>query len=58
MKVKDIMTPNPACCEPETSLRKVAEMLVDHDCGADKRTAEVLEHVSRPRGRPASGTAS
>ena len=34
MKVKDLMTPNPACCTPATSLREVAEMFVDHDCGA------------------------
>jgi len=34
MKVKDVMTPNPACCTPDTSLREVAEMFVDHDCGA------------------------
>jgi CBS domain-containing protein len=34
MKAGDIMTPNPACCTPETGLREVAQMLVDHDCGA------------------------
>ena len=34
MRVKDIMTPNPACCMVDTSLREVAEMFVDHDCGA------------------------
>jgi len=34
MKVQAIMTPNPACCTPDTSLREVAEMFVDHDCGA------------------------
>ncbi len=34
MKIKEIMTPSPACCTPETSLREVAEMFVDHDCGA------------------------
>jgi CBS domain-containing protein len=28
------MTPNPACCTPGTSLRQVAEMFVEHDCGA------------------------
>ena len=32
--VKDLMTPNPACCTPDTSLREVAEMFVEHDCGA------------------------
>ena len=34
MKAKDVMTPNPACCLPETSLQEVAQMFVDHDCGA------------------------
>jgi CBS domain-containing protein len=34
MKVKEIMTASPACCGPDTSLREVAAMFVDHDCGA------------------------
>jgi CBS domain-containing protein len=34
MKIKDIMTKSPACCTPETSLREVAAMFVDNDCGA------------------------
>ena len=34
MKAKDVMTPNPACCTPETNLQEVAQMFVDHDCGA------------------------
>jgi len=33
MKVKDIMTTDPACCTAETSLQEVAKMMVDHDCG-------------------------
>jgi CBS domain-containing protein len=33
MNVKDIMTPFPACCTPETPLRDVAALMVDHDCG-------------------------
>jgi CBS domain-containing protein len=33
-KAKDIMTPNPACCTPDTGLRRVAEMFLEHDCGA------------------------
>lgn len=33
MKVSDIMTPNPACCAPETPIIEVARMMVDHDCG-------------------------
>jgi len=34
MKIREVMTPNPACCTPETSLREVAEIFVEHDCGA------------------------
>lgn len=31
--VKDYMTRNPAFCSPDTELRKVAQMMVDCDCG-------------------------
>jgi CBS domain-containing protein len=34
MRVRDIMTANPACCTPDTPLIDVAKMLVSHDCGA------------------------
>ncbi|HZO91966.1 MAG TPA: CBS domain-containing protein [Chthonomonadaceae bacterium] len=34
MNVQDIMTPNPACCTPETSLRDVARLMVEHCCGS------------------------
>jgi CBS domain-containing protein len=33
MQVREIMTENPACCTPETSLQEVARMMVEHDCG-------------------------
>jgi CBS domain-containing protein len=33
MKVKDIMTADPACCTSETALQEVAQMMIDHDCG-------------------------
>ena len=33
MQVKDMMTRNPACCTPDTSLREVAQMMVQKDCG-------------------------
>jgi len=33
MKVKDIMTGNPVCCTPHTSLRDVARMMADSRCG-------------------------
>lgn len=33
MIVKEIMTSNPACCTPDTSLPEVARMMVQRDCG-------------------------
>ncbi len=33
MQVKDVMTPDPACCTPETSLTEVAGLMVENDCG-------------------------
>ncbi|HKA38055.1 MAG TPA: CBS domain-containing protein [Thermoanaerobaculia bacterium] len=45
MKAKDLMTPNPACCTPDTSLREVASMFVDHDCGAVP-VVESLENMT------------
>jgi CBS domain-containing protein len=33
MKVKDIMTKDPACCMPDTNLQAVARMMIDNDCG-------------------------
>ena len=33
MQVKDLMTPDPTCCTPDTTLQRVAELMVEHDCG-------------------------
>ncbi|MGH9874784.1 MAG: CBS domain-containing protein [Pyrinomonadaceae bacterium] len=33
MEVREVMTANPACCTPDTSLQEVARMMVDNDCG-------------------------
>ena len=33
MNVREIMTADPACCTPDTSLQEVAKMMVDSDCG-------------------------
>jgi len=33
MKVREIMTKDPACCTPETSLSEVAQLMERHDCG-------------------------
>lgn len=34
MKINQIMTKTPACCLPETSLRDVAHLMLENDCGA------------------------
>ncbi len=34
MLVREVMTPDPACCTPDTPLGEVARLMVDHDCGA------------------------
>lgn len=33
MQVREIMTENPACCTPETSLQDAAKLMADCDCG-------------------------
>ena len=33
MRILEIMTSNPACCTPDTTLRDVARMMVEYDCG-------------------------
>lgn len=33
MQVREIMTANPACATRDTSLREIAQMMVEHDCG-------------------------
>src|SRR5262245_37574368 len=30
---KDVMTPDPQCCSPETPLNEVANLMVEADCG-------------------------
>ena len=32
-KAKDVMTPDPACCLPETPLDEVAKLMVEYNCG-------------------------
>ena len=34
MQVREAMTPSPATCSPETTLRLVAQLMSDHDCAA------------------------
>jgi CBS domain-containing protein len=47
MKVSDLMTRDPACCAPDTSLREVGRLMVEHDCGE----IPVCEHASSKRVR-------
>ena len=30
---RDVMTANPACCTPDTTLDQVAKMMVQNNCG-------------------------
>jgi len=39
MQVREIMTPNPACCTADTPLQEVARMMVDNDCGETRSSA-------------------
>jgi CBS domain-containing protein len=34
MFIKEIMTPDPACCTPDTTAREAAALMRDRDCGA------------------------
>jgi CBS domain-containing protein len=31
--VRNLMTRNPTCCRPQTTLPEAAKMMIDHDCG-------------------------
>ena len=33
MHVRDILTQNPTCCGPDTSVQVAAKLMVDNDCG-------------------------
>jgi len=33
MRIEEVMTRTPACCTPDTELREIAQMMVEHDCG-------------------------
>lgn len=45
MQVREIMTENPACCAPDTSIKEAARLMVQNDCGeipvTDERGAPV-----------------
>jgi CBS domain-containing protein len=33
MKAQDLMTSDPACCTPDSTVREAAQLMRDHDCG-------------------------
>ena len=33
MNISNLMTRDPVCCSPEQSVREVARMMMEHDCG-------------------------
>jgi len=48
MKVRDLMSEDPACCIGETSLAEVARLMAENDCGAipvveDKDTMKLID---------------
>ena len=34
MRIKEIMTPDPACCTPDSTAREAATLMRERDCGA------------------------
>ncbi|MGH8166902.1 MAG: CBS domain-containing protein [Woeseiaceae bacterium] len=46
MRVREIMTDNPACCTAESNVREVARMMAENDCGE----IPVLDQSSQPIG--------
>ncbi|MBX9402291.1 CBS domain-containing protein [Lysobacter sp. BMK333-48F3] len=46
MDIDSIMTPNPVCAQPDTSLRTVARMMRDHDVGE----IPIVDQDRRPLG--------
>lgn len=45
LKLKEVMTANPACCEPGTSLVDVGRLLIENDCGG----IPVVDDLNRRR---------
>lgn len=47
MKAQDLMTANPACCTPEDSAERAAQLMEDNDCGcipvvADRNNSRIV----------------
>jgi CBS domain-containing protein len=41
VRVKQVMTPNPACCTPQSTAREAATLMRDHDCGSLPVVADI-----------------
>lgn len=46
MEVRELMTADPTCCRPETTLQEAAKMMADEDCGC----LPVVDQDMRPVG--------
>lgn len=46
MQIQEIMTRNPVCCTPSTSMQEAAKLMADNDCGE----IPVLDDHKRPIG--------
>ena len=45
-RARDVMTPDPACCSPHTSIDQVAKMMIQNDCGE----IPIVDAANRPLG--------
>jgi CBS domain-containing protein len=43
VRVKQIMTPDPACCTPDSTARDAATLMRDHDCGSIPVVADLRQ---------------
>src|SRR5215831_19142615 len=43
---RDLMTPDPACCSPDTTLERIATLMVANDCGE----IPIVDRSGRPVG--------
>jgi CBS domain-containing protein len=51
MKTREIMTENPACCTPDETMQRAAQLMLEHDCGClpvveDTRAKKVIGTVT------------
>jgi CBS domain-containing protein len=45
-RARDVMTPDPACCSPHTSIDQVAKMMIQNNCGE----IPIVDASNRPIG--------